>query len=129
MNRCLAPALLLRKHVALMLAFLLAGQCAWAQITKREFPVAALRGTLTVTAPPEALVDGKAARLSPGARIYNQQNLIQLSGSLVGQPLLVNYTRDSVGNVHLVWVLTAEEAREKRPQAAGAPGFFERLGL
>jgi len=108
---------------------LLASAAAWAQITKREFPVAALRGTLTVTAPPEALLDGRPARLSPGARLYNQQNLIQLSGSLVGQPLLVNYTRDSVGNVHLVWLLTAEEARESRPQAAGAPGFFERLGL
>ncbi len=129
MNRCLALVTLLNLRATLLASLLLISQCVAAQIIKREFPAAALRGTLVVTAPPEALLDGRPARLSPGARIYNTQNLIQLSGSLVGQPLQVNYTRDTVGNVHLVWVLTAEEAREKRPQAAGAPGFFERLGL
>ena len=80
----------------------------------RNFPKAALRGLLIVRAPPDISLNGKAARLSPGARIRNVNNNYVLSGALLGQELLVNYTRDSVGLVYEVWVLTAEEAREKR---------------
>ncbi|MFM9880422.1 MAG: hypothetical protein ACKVOO_08450 [Burkholderiaceae bacterium] len=111
MNRC---ACLVSRLLMATAALALWAQTAQAQITARPFPEKALRGTLVVTQPPEVTLNGKAARLSPGARIYNTQNLIQLSGSLVGQELLVNYTRDSTGNVHLVWVLTELEAREAR---------------
>jgi hypothetical protein len=80
----------------------------------RNFPKAALRGLLVVRAPPDISLNGKADRLSPGARIRNANNNYVLSGALLGQELLVNYTRDSAGLVHEVWVLTREEAKEKR---------------
>ena len=64
---------------------------------------------LTVTAPPEITLDGQPDRLSPGARIRNTNNLLVLSGSVVGQKLPVLFRRDSAGLVHEVWVLTEEE--------------------
>jgi hypothetical protein len=80
---------------------------------QRVFEDNALRGELIVKAPPEALLNGKPARLAPGARIRNQHNLIQVSGALLGQKLLVNYTLDGMGLVREIWVLTEEEARRQ----------------
>ena len=89
-----------------------------AQTIQRDFPAAALRGTLVVTAPPVVSLDGQTDKLSPSARIRAENNMIALSGSLVGQPLVVNYTRDAAGLVNEVWVLTAQEARLKRASRA-----------
>jgi len=106
--------------VLLTLAGLLAAPAAAqtsgsdASDSTRRFPQAALRGLLVVGTPPEISLNGKAERLSPGARIRNTNNIHVLPGALVGQELLVNYTRDSAGLVHEVWVLTTEEAKEKR---------------
>jgi hypothetical protein len=78
---------------------------------QRIFENNALRGELVVKVPPEALLNGKPARLAPGARIRNQQNLIQLSGTLIDQRVVVNYTLDGMGLVRDVWILSEEEAR------------------
>ena len=113
MNRCL-PSL---KNSPLRLAALLIGLgslCSTGFAQVRQFPAAALRGTLEVTMPPQILINGKSERLSPGARIKGTNNLLVLSGTLVGQRLLVNYLRDNQGQVHEVWLLTAQEAQEKR---------------
>ena len=50
-------------------------------------------------------------RLAPGARIRGADNLLQLSGGLVGQTMTVHYTTDIHGLLMDVWVLTAEEKR------------------
>jgi hypothetical protein len=92
------------------LAFVLALTVALPAHAQRVFERNALRGELVVTAPPEVKLNGQALRLSPGARIRNPQNQLQLSGSLLGQKLRVNYTLDGFGNVHDVWILSAEEA-------------------
>jgi hypothetical protein len=42
-------------------------------------------------------------------------NLLQMSGSLVGQNLLVNFVRNPSGEVHDVWILTEAEAALKLP--------------
>ena len=106
------PAHLFRfAFVALLLAGLAGG--AAAQV-RRVFPQTALRGALVVTAPPEIALNDKPARLAPGARIRDTRNMVVLSGSLVGQRLLVHYTLDPFGLVHDVWILTPEEAA-KRP--------------
>ena len=106
MNRCL---------VAVALA-LLAALPAHAQ---RVFERSALRGELQVTSPPDVLLNGQPARLSPGARIRDPRNLIVLSGTVVGQKLLVNYAVDGFGLVHNVWVLSADEAaRQPWPKTA-----------
>ena len=77
------------------------------------FQSTALRGELIVTQPPAALLNGQAARLAPGARIHNPSNMIQLSGSLLGQKLAVNYTLDPAGELRDVWILTDLELAKK----------------
>lgn len=86
---------------------------ALAQIA-RPFPATALRGDLVVVQPPDVLLNGRAARLAPGARIRGTDNLVKLSATLVDLKLAVNYTLDPLGLVHDVWILTAAE-RAKEP--------------
>lgn len=118
MNRCQTPRL--ASPPTRLLGWLALGVAAAlplsapAQNLLRQFPPAALRGTLEVTAPPEVLLNGQAARLSPGARIRNPNNALVMSGSLVGNRLVVNYLRDAQGLVHEVWLLSPTEAQEKR---------------
>jgi hypothetical protein len=86
-----------------------------AQLNVRPFPPNAERGTMVVTHPPLIQMNGVADRLSPGSRIRGQNNLLVLSGSIVGQSLLVNFVRNPTGEVHDVWVLTEVEAALKLP--------------
>jgi hypothetical protein len=122
MKRCLKH-LFLTLPVALLLALPVAAQTAGSDgsIGVRQFPKTALRGVLVVKVPPEVSLNGKPDRLSPGARIRNLNNNFVVPGSLIDQELLVNYTRDSMGQIYEVWMLTAEEAKEKR---AGLPRAF-----
>ena len=123
MNRCPAtplPPRLLRHAAALCLA-VLAGAAAQAQV--REFPAAALRGVLQVPMPPVVVLDGKADRLSPGARIRGPANEFVLSASIAGAPLVVNYLREPNGLLHEIWVLTPAEAAIKRPGAVRERNF------
>ena len=114
MNRCFQ----LPKHLWLSaaLAGLIALTCTQlaAQVVLRQFPAAALRGTLQITTPPDILINGQPARLSPGARIKGTSNTLVMSASLAGQVLVVNYLRDGQGLVHEVWLLSEAEAQEKR---------------
>jgi hypothetical protein len=80
---------------------------------QRVFQANALRGELVVTQPPEAMLNGKPMRLAPGARIRNPSNMIQLSGSLLGQKLAVNYTLDPAGELRDVWILSEAELAKK----------------
>ena len=64
-------------------------------------------------------MDGAPARLSPGSRIREANNMFVLSAALVDrEKLTVNYTLEPSGLVHDVWILTEAEARLKRPRAA-----------
>jgi hypothetical protein len=120
MNRC--PHLPVPRSSAwrfgLIAALLGLSLTAGAQQNVRPFPANALRGTLQVTNPPDLLLDGRYARLSPGARIRGENNLLVMSGSLVGRSLVVNYVRDAQGMVHEVWLLNTTEAQQKM---SGAP--------
>jgi hypothetical protein len=98
-------------------AFLLTLAATLPAQAQRVFQANALRGELVVTQPPETLLNGKPARLSPGARIRNPSNMIQLSGSLLGQKLAVNYTLDPAGELRDVWILSEAE-RAKKPWPA-----------
>ena len=121
MNRCRSAS------VSRRLQALLLGGLAWAlwptavlaqALPVRTFPPSALRATLVVQHPPHITLNGKPAQLSPGARIKDWNNQLVLSASLVGQPVVVNYTTEPHGAVHEVWILHAAEAAEKRPPAA-----------
>ncbi len=106
MPRCVFKAML----AAALPVLLVAGAAAQ---TSRPFPATALRGALVITTPPEVLLNGNTERLSPGSRIRGANNMLQMSGALVGQKLLVHYTREPSGLVHDVWILTPEEAARK----------------
>ncbi|HUG24597.1 hypothetical protein [Piscinibacter sp.] len=80
---------------------------------QRNFPQHALRGALTITSPADAVLNGKPARLAPGLRIRGQNNMLEMSGGLIGAKLLVHYTTDIDGLVKDVWVLTPAEAAKK----------------
>ena len=125
MNRCIPSAPTSRRlALAALLLASLVGTASAQQV--RDFPPNALRGKLVVQAPPQITLDGKPDQLSPGARIRNPQNMFVMSATLTGQPLVVNYTRESNGMVHEVWVLTPQEAAIKRPSAPGT-GWFSFL--
>jgi hypothetical protein len=107
MNRCATL-------VVSSLAFI-AG-AADAQI-QRPYTAATLRGEMVVAQAPDITLNGRPARLAPGARIRGENNLLLLSGSLAGQRLVVHYTLDPVGLLLDVWILTPEErARQPWPR-------------
>ena len=115
MNRCNASvfrAPLRRKLLQLALTAPLLGLVftASAQVNVRPFPPNVERGLLLVEAPPVIQLNGKVERLSPGARIRGLNNMLLMSGSIIGKTLLVNFSRNPTGEVHEVWVLTDAEA-------------------
>ena len=118
MNRCPSfPACRAFALVALLL--LAAGTWFWprdaaAQLALREFPKAAKRGALTVTAPPAVLINGSAERLAPGVRIRGVTNTLVMSTSLMGQTYLVNYVRGPQDLIQEIWLLNAAEVQEER---------------
>ena len=89
---------------------------AWAQ-AQRNFPAHALRGELLVLQPPAVSIDGKPARLAPGARIRDENNMLAMSGALAERRLVVHYTLEPNGMLLDVWVLTPQElARQPWPK-------------
>jgi hypothetical protein len=100
--------------IALLLACA-AALPAWA--IDRPFPSHALRGKFTPGYFPDITLDGKPRRLSPAARIFNQDNLIAPPATLRGKDIVVNYTVDALGYIDRVWLLTAEEAAQPAPAA------------
>jgi len=81
---------------------------------QRNFPATALRGELVITLPPQARLNGQLVRLAPGARLRGMNNMLLMSGSVVGQRLWVHFTLDLTGELLDVWVLTPTELA-KRP--------------
>jgi hypothetical protein len=81
----------------------------------RTFPDTAPRGKMVFKSPPQIELDGKADRLSPGARIRDERGMLAMSGTLQGKEFVVNFKREaSTGMVHEVWILTPEEQKVKR---------------
>ena len=123
MNRCkyvlTAALLLLGAGSGLLLPLSAGAQTEDARPNTRPFPPTAVRGELAVYMAPEITMDGKPDRLSPAVRIRDRNNNLVLSGTLSGQRLVVNYVRDNTGLVHQVWILNAEEARQKMPGQGG----------
>jgi hypothetical protein len=124
MNRCthkISPAAMLSKRrlSTLMALGLLSFGYALAQQNPmqniRQFPPAAQRGVMLITQPPELVLNDTTDRLSPGARIHGTNNMLVMSGSMIGQKLLVNFVREPGGMLQEVWILTDAEAALKLP--------------
>ncbi|WP_119153879.1 hypothetical protein [Caldimonas tepidiphila] len=111
---------------ALALAAALALPATAQEQVQRSFPQNALRGQIAVVQPPEITLNGQPARLAPGARIRGRDNLLVMSGAIVGQAFPANYTLDTYGLVMDVWLLRPEEAGRpwpRTPQEAAALNF------
>lgn len=117
----------MNRWILLPAALLLAAAVAQAQVVIRSAPADVKPARLTVTAPPQITLNGQPDRLSPGARIRGINNLMLLSGSVVGQVLPVVYRRDAAGLVHEVWVLTDEEYNRVAPAEDGSPDGHKRF--
>jgi hypothetical protein len=86
---------------------------------QRNFNDKALRGELVFGTPPEVRLNGKPARLAPGARIRDQNNMLLMSSALVGGKAVVYYTTELEGMLLDVWILSpAEAARKPWPTTA-----------
>ena len=122
MNRWIPTALL-------GLAFLASAVSAQTQPGfVREAPRDVKPGIMAVSAtPPIITMDGKADRLSPGARVRDRNNMMVLSGALANQTVYTVYKRDSSGLVHEVWLLDADEYRKLGGTTGGDPDGYKRF--
>jgi hypothetical protein len=75
----------------------------------RDLPRDARFGKLTAFSYPYASIGGKALRMSPGAKIYNEQNLIIMPAAM-RQQAKVLYRLDTAGSLSAIWLLTEREA-------------------
>lgn len=124
MSRCsskpatLAAAATRRKHLQYLAAGALASTlplAAHAQIA-RVLPTDTLRGKLAIAVPPDATLNGQAARLAPGIRVRGANNMLILTGALAGMEARVNYKLEvTTGLIKDVWVLTDAEAQKLWP--------------
>lgn len=128
MNRCQPSPLPLRPRratlwlAALCAAAALTGAPAAAQGTvqgamggMRNFPDAALRGSLVITAASEAEINGRTVRMAPGMRLFSPQNTLVMMHTVLGQQFTVNYLiENSTGMLLTAWILSNAEAAQKR---------------
>ena len=103
------------KLSALLICAFLLPAAAIAQV--RQIPDFAKRGNIVHIQETIVKIDREQMRLSAGAQIRSQDNLIMVPMSLP-PGALVKYTLDATGQIHRVWVLTAEEAAapDKQPE-------------
>jgi hypothetical protein len=104
-----------RQLLALLICASLLPLAAMAQV--RQIPDFAKRGSIVHLQDTMVQIDGQRMRLSAGAQIRSENNLIIVPMSLP-PGALVKYTLDGTGQIHRVWVLTAQEAAapDKKPQ-------------
>lgn len=80
---------------------------------QRTFSAKALRGEVAFGTPPEITLNGKPARLAPGARIRDENNMLHLPAMLAGRKFVVNYTTELEGMLLDVWILSRSEMASK----------------
>ncbi|MGE4242963.1 hypothetical protein [Ramlibacter sp.] len=116
------------QRAATALLLLASSSLAFAQGIVREAPVDVKPALMTVSAtPPDIRINGEAARLSPGSRIRDTQNMMVLSGALAGRTVPVVYKRDPMGLVHEVWLLTPAEYEKVGGVNTGDPNGYKRF--
>ena len=93
----------------LLVAAVLLSPTAQAQL--RSSPADAKPATLRHLQDMIVELNGKPARLSPGAQIRDLHNRLVLPAALANSTV-VRYQLDAVGMVHRVWILTREEVAQ-----------------
>ena len=94
------------KRVLVLVAMTAFAAAAAAQL--RTIPREAKPGALRHVMDMQIELDGKPARLSPGAQIRDADNRLVLPGSLM-EKTDVRYQLDGGGMVHRVWILSPQE--------------------
>jgi hypothetical protein len=89
---------------------------AHAQQRMIPIPPKAQRADITFNGTPDILVDGKLARLAPGARITDRSNMLVLPGTLKGVAKTKYTVEDTTGLIMLVWLLTEQEIATPDPK-------------
>jgi hypothetical protein len=83
---------------------------------ERPFPENAKRGKFSMEDYPNSVyMNGRARKLSPGAWIRNEQNMINVPAAYMGREYIVNYTENTEGDIDRVWILNADEMRRSAP--------------
>jgi hypothetical protein len=99
---------------------------AWPE---RLLPRNAHFGEMTRFAYPLVTISTRILHMSPGARIYNQQNLMIMPSAMPPRAKVM-FTLDTAGDLSGLWLLTAQEAARYRlpsvpwtpaPKAPGDP--------
>lgn len=79
----------------------------------RSFPIDSKLGELKAFAYPEIKIDKQTLHLGAGSQIRDENNLIILPATM-SKKGPVRYQMDTMGNVHRIWFLTPDEARQER---------------
>ena len=98
------------------LALGLAASFALAQQRMIPIPPKAKRADITFDATPIVWIDGKQARLAPGVRIQNRNNMMALWGSLQGTAKAKYLVEETTGLVIAIWILTDDEIATPDPE-------------
>ncbi len=83
---------------------------------ERQFPPTVKRGVMTPAVSPAIIINDKTRTMTAGARIWNQDNTIEMPAALRGSKFAVNYTEIESGEIDRVWILTADEAKLALPK-------------
>lgn len=102
---------------ALLGAAALATAPALSQTFQRPIPNEAKRGTIAYVSGMLVAIDGRHILLSAAAQIRGPDNLIIVPSALPPGGSVAEYLLDFNGQVSRVWLLTAQEAAQKK----GAP--------
>ncbi len=100
----------MQKFLIVLLASMLSLVCATQAGAERVFPQQAKRGDMKAYEYPSMKIGDNIYRLSPGSRIFNEQNLIIMPASLQIQAAPVMYTLDIRGDLSSIWLLSVDEA-------------------
>jgi hypothetical protein len=103
------------KRFALSLLIAVAATAAAQSTVNRSVPIpaTAVLGVATPDVFPAVVINGKAARYTPGARIFGTNNLLVVPSTLPAQSV-VAVAVDNTGAVQTMWVLTPDEQKVKR---------------
>ncbi|MBS1169230.1 MAG: hypothetical protein H6R01_148 [Burkholderiaceae bacterium] len=96
----------------LLAGLLLALTTLSAMAYERMFPPNTKFGTVSLENYPTIAIDGTTQAVSAALRIWNTNNLIQVPASLTGSKFLGKYTKNLMGDVDRIWILTEEEAQK-----------------
>jgi hypothetical protein len=118
MNRCAQLSLALALGGTLAALAPASASAQDGQSLRRSFPQAALRGGVVFGTPPAILLNGVSTQTAPTVRIHGLDNLIMMSGQLVGARAIVDYTTDMQGAVKEIWILSAIEQSRLWPTTA-----------